>query len=206
MGLRSWFLENAYPLTYPSILTRRLKEEKMNSILDISAGDGNLARSIHKRFKGYMVGTDLFLPDLRRCLHDDRVLCDSRSLPFKDQGFGCVLASGIIEHLEKKDGMLFLSELERLSSAQIIVYTSNGFLPQGALEGNPFQVHRSAWSPTEFEGKGYHVYGISGLKRPPYPVNRLKRIFGFRPFIFLSQLVTYLNPRFAYHLLAVRNR
>lgn len=76
----------------------------------------------------------------------------------------CVVSIGNIEHLEKNIAILLLDEIENLAKKLVIFETPNGFVHQGPVDGNHYQIHRSGWLPREFRARGYKVYGTTGLK------------------------------------------
>jgi hypothetical protein len=41
---------------------------------------------------------------------------------------------------------------------------TNGFLPQGERDNNPYQLHRSGWSVSEMQDRGYRTIGVTGWK------------------------------------------
>jgi len=83
---------------------------------------------------------------------------------FKPGSFECVVAFDLIEHLEKSEGLRLLDDMERIASRKVVVFTPNGFLPQGALGGNEHQIHRSGWTVSEMRSRGYRVIGVHGIK------------------------------------------
>jgi len=114
-----------------------------------------------------LVGIDLFLPNLEfvrnHRVYDDVVQCEVSRLPFKDDSYDTVIASEVLEHLEKERGSECLREFERVSSKKVILLT-----PQhpGEREGfatsvgfNPYEAHVSKWSLDELRSLGYRVYG-----------------------------------------------
>ena len=76
----------------------------------------------------------------------------------------CVVSIGNIEHLERHDGELLLTEVENWASKLVIFETPNGFVHQGPIHGNQHQIHLSGWTPSDFRKRGYKVYGTTGLK------------------------------------------
>ena len=76
----------------------------------------------------------------------------------------CVVSIGNIEHLRKDDGIQLLNEIEKLAKKLVIFETPNGFVHQGSVDGNKYQIHLSGWLPSEFKKRGYKVYGTTGLK------------------------------------------
>jgi hypothetical protein len=97
----------------------------------------------------------------RRRVYDDLILADARYLPFRSRSVDTVLAFDLIEHLNKNKGKSLIKSLETIACRQVIILTPVGFLSQWCSESNPYQAHRSGWSPRDF--KGYYVRGIQGI-------------------------------------------
>lgn len=70
-----------------------------------------------------------------------------------DRDYDLVYALDVIEHLEKADGRRLLNELERVARRRVLIFTPNGFQPQE--DENPWNVHRSGWTPDDFRRRGY---------------------------------------------------
>lgn len=123
------------------------------------------------------------------------------------RSFDLVVALDVVEHFEKDDGRALLGALEAVARRRVVVFTPNGFLPQGEKDDNPLQVHRSGWTVDEFTERGYTVTGINGWKplrgelweprvKPPSVGHRLSAC---------TQPLVTRRPRLAFQLLAVRD-
>ncbi|MBI2901780.1 MAG: class I SAM-dependent methyltransferase [Planctomycetes bacterium] len=126
-----------------------------STVLDVGCGPESPLRST--------VAVDAHLPSLRRA-RGVRVAARAPRLPFRDGSFDAAVALDVVEHLDRRDGEVLLAELERVARRRVVVFTPNGFLEQGAREGNPFQVHRSGWTPADFARRGYRIVGVNGVK------------------------------------------
>jgi len=79
-----------------------------------------------------------------------------KSLP--DSSFDAIVLTDVLEHLEKADGMRLISEVERVSSSVVGIFTPLGFMPQHfastqdswGFEEVELQTHRSGWLPGDF--------------------------------------------------------
>lgn len=83
---------------------------------------------------------------------------------FGSRKVDCVVAIQSIEHLTKEDGNLLLEKVEEWSNKLIIFETPNGFVKQGAVDGNIYQIHLSGWNKYDFRYLGYKVLGTAGFK------------------------------------------
>lgn len=84
-----------------------------------------------------------------------------------------IVASDVIEHMDKADGMAFKHDIERMSADGAVVFTPYGFKEQSYKEGEKdswgyggthWQTHRSGWLPEEFEG--WHIITGKGEVEP----------------------------------------
>jgi SAM-dependent methyltransferase len=166
---------------YPELLDEAIGE--CTSLLDVGCGSGSPIQYLPRRFK-HTVGVDGFQPSLDRvralgCHHELRKadLLDIGSA-FPPKSFDVVVALDVIEHFEKPDGLRLLQMMEELARKRVVIFTPNGFLPQGVWDNNPHQIHRSGWTVKEMCKLGYRVIGLGGWKP-------LRKEFGeirFRPF------------------------
>jgi len=75
--------------------------------------------------------------------------------------FDVVSCLDTIEHLTKKEGEKWLDHFEEVADRLIIIFTPDGFLPQGPEQGEKFdelEKHRSGWEAEDFLKRGYCVY------------------------------------------------
>lgn len=134
------------------------------TVVDVGCGCNSLLSDIKKG--PLMVGLERYRPYVTggKDVHDYYVIGDAKAIPFKSGSFDCAAASEVIEHLEKKDGVRMLSEMERVARKKIILTTPNGFLPVPEDKDNPGEKHLSGWTVEELKALGFKVYGTSGLK------------------------------------------
>jgi hypothetical protein len=79
-----------------------------------------------------------------------------KSIP--DESFDAVVLTDVIEHLERNEGLLLISEVERVTSSIVGIFTPLGFMPQHfsskqdtwGFEEADLQTHRSGWLPNDF--------------------------------------------------------
>lgn len=151
--------------------TWRSLDKHGQSILDIGCGRGEPMQFINRKGQFLTVGADIFKPYLRECqrqgIHDSYVLCDIRSLPFRNKSFDIVLCMQVLEHLEKEVGRKLIEAMEKIARQQVIISTPLGRSEQHPYDGNLYQEHRRIWSPAELRMLGYKVRGY-GLPRIGY--------------------------------------
>ncbi|MBI3037327.1 class I SAM-dependent methyltransferase [Candidatus Woesearchaeota archaeon] len=161
----------------------------------------------------YSVGVDASLPSIQKSkkesIHNRYFRANVMNIGerFKPDSFDCVLASDLIEHLTKTEGLKLLGMMEKIASVKVIVFTPNGFLPQQGYDNNPFQLHKSGWTVDEMKKLGYHVIGINGWK----PLRGEQASIKLRPKLFwqiisdLTQLLTRNRPEKAFQILCVKS-
>lgn len=129
-----------------------------NSILDVGCGSNSPIQFFSKNM--YSVGIDVFAPSIEESknkgIHNKYYKMGVLDIgsKFSDNSFDCVLASDLIEHLEKKEGLKLIKLMEKIAKKKIIIFTPNGYLPQGECENNPYQEHKSGWTYLEMQKKG----------------------------------------------------
>lgn len=188
-------------------------------ILDVGCGEGDFMKSLLDATRpmlavSHTVGLDVFSSCLLRAkeIYTDVIRCDVRFLPFKDASCDVVLASQIIEHLGKNDGLTLIEDLERISNGTVIITAPVGHNPKKHLENNnPWQAHRSTWYPDEFKTRGFSVSGFAGAhfllgERSEF---RIKSKI-MEPFLFVISLLTQLITRklasASYQMLCIKRK
>ena len=201
------------PFTYPFIIRTNLKYEK--TLLDVGSGNGRFMTEINwdKKFK--VIGVELFDVYIKQAkatkLYEKILKKDIMELAFEKNSFDAVLASQIVEHFTKQEGILLIKKMERWAGNTVIIGTPNGHFHQEEWEGNKLQAHKSSWQGEDYKKLGYKVYG-QGFKlvygRNGFLSSSLAniRILSLVMFFFsylLSPFV-YFFPRHAAYLIAIK--
>ena len=181
------------------------------SVLDLGCGSSSPIREI--RWPFHSVGVDIFAPAVeesrRQEIHDEYHVSNVMDIGrrFAERSVDCVIALDLIEHLEKDKGEKLIDMMETIASKKVIIFTNNGYFPQGAYDGNEWQAHRSGWSGREMQERGYRVIGSNGWK----PLRGDRAQIKWRPKKLwfaasgLSQLMTKYIPSLAFQILCVKN-
>jgi hypothetical protein len=160
-----WVIGPYFPGISMNTIWRKLDKQAV-TILDIGGGPGEPMEFLGKKHRLCLkVNADITLSRLKqgqqKQSHDEYILCDARSLPFKEKSFDIVLCLEIIEHIPKEDGLRLLSDLDKIAKRQIILSTP----VNERIDPNPRKVktfpwsHFSTWHPTELRKLGYEVKG-----------------------------------------------
>lgn len=203
------FIHNNKDYLYYYFLFRNLSE--MKSVLDVGCGSNSPLSKISK--KPYSVGFDLFEPSLKKSkkqrIHTKYVVGNILELEkhFKNRAFDCVIGLDIIEHFTKKEGNKLLATMEDVAKSKVIVFTPNGFVKQSVYDNNIYQIHKSGWTVTDFQKRGYRVFGLRGPRwlRGEYASIKYKPWFFWGLVAFLTEPFYVFFPKSAYHLFAVKN-
>ncbi|MDP7457655.1 MAG: class I SAM-dependent methyltransferase, partial [Candidatus Woesearchaeota archaeon] len=147
-----------------------LRKELQNcsSILDLGCGENSPLRFITK--KGKRVGIDIFAPSIQKSkgkrIHDAYKVMNIEqvSKAFKKNSFDAVIALDLVEHLNKKESLRAIENMEQIARKKVIIFTPNGFLPQKPYDNNPHQTHKFGWTVNELQNQGYKVLGMNGWK------------------------------------------
>lgn len=183
-----------------------------DTVLDVGCGSNSPLGSIKNKL--YSEGVDSFLPSITKSkaqkIHNKYHKMDVLNIDkkFKSNSFDCVIAIDLIEHLTKEDGKKLIKKMEKIARKKVIIFTPNGFLPQGEYDNNPWQVHKSGWTVEEMQKKGYKVIGINGWKplRGEYAEPKFYPKIIWRIISDLTQVFTRNNPKKAFQILCIKTK
>jgi len=185
---------------------------KCKSLLDVGCGNDSPIKSFSQKM--YCVGVDAYGPSIEKSknfkIHNKyyKIFVLDIGEKFKPNSFDCVLASDLIEHLTKEEGIKLIEMMEKIAKNKVIIMTPNGFLPQGIYYNNPWQVHKSGWTVKEMKKRGYKVIGINGWKPLRGECARLR----FWPKYFwlriseITQFFVRNKPEKAFQILCVKTK
>lgn len=102
------------------------------SLLDVGCGSNSPVRRLTAAIP-QRTGVDAFGPALEASLaagiHTDGRQVDVLDIGrhFGDRSYDCVLASDVIEHLDKEDGLKLLAAMERIARHKVVVFSPTAF-------------------------------------------------------------------------------
>ncbi len=180
-------------------------------VLDVGCGTQSPLHYFSDRLEA--TGVDGYAPALEesreRRIHKNYLNLDLRKIgeSIPKNSYDCVVCLDVIEHFEKEPSREFIRTMEDVAKKRVILFTPNGFLPQGALGGNEFQIHRCGWDTNELEKLGYSVIGMYGLKnlRGEEASFRIKVPVLGRLISDFTQPYVRNRPQKAFALLAAKN-
>lgn len=151
------------------LIVRELGADAENmTALDVGTETGLSGGMLHTNWPHAQIdGVEADLKTAHACYlqrgYAYRAIYHAEAIPFlRDTGeqWDVVLAAEVVEHHEREEGLELLRLVKARARRLAIVTSPVGFLRQGPLEGNPYQVHRSGWTPEELEALGWTVYAI----------------------------------------------
>jgi len=211
------FFSCLFPTT---IFCLRKNLRDCESVLDLGCGSSSPLQFCKNIKHG--TGVEIFKPYLEasreKKIHAEYIESKIEDVNFPEKSFDAVLMIELLEHLPEETGHKMLEKAGKWARKKVIVSTPNGFLPQGAYDGNPFQKHLSGWSLKRMESLGFRCRGLSGLKflRQTNPAgissnqNDFMASIRLRPKFFwfvaatLSQTAIYYFPKHAFEIFCVK--
>lgn len=182
----------SHPLEHQDIVLHFVPNYTDKRVLDVGCGKGiygYLIRALKDK-NSYMVGVYIdkeYLAFVKRfSVYNDVVLCDIRKLPFREKTFDYTLATEVIEHLEKEEGLHLIEELKRITNERIVITTPNGGW-YGKGVGKEHMMYKSGWTTEEFRRLGFKVRGLGfRFLRPGAKLRYLPTLLSylFTPFTF----------------------
>lgn len=171
------------------------------SILDCGFGEGASAFLIKSVLDGvsYIDGIDIFKPNVDRQeklgLYDNVFLGDIRNVLDYFGYYDVIIATAVIEHLWKYEGLEVLNKLKDMSKLLIVFVPCGEKIDLGKSDnykGNPYNKHLSSWIESDFENIGFSTYVYDGRR-----MTRLTRFFDTMRRLFTLNK-PYLKSMFAW--------
>lgn len=202
--------------TLPYTLMRELRG--CETVLDLGCGPSSPVQ--YCACVRHSVGVEPFGPYVERArqagTHSEVIHARIEDLDYPQASFDAVVMIEVLEHLDEDAALATLRRAERWAKKKVIVTSPNGFVPQGALDGNELQAHRSGWPLRKMRELGFRSVGLAGLKWLRYDVHSdtmaddYFATIRWRPralwfaIAALSQLLTYRVPALAFGLFSTK--
>lgn len=103
----------------------------------------------------------------------DLDLSDHPGLPYD-----LVLCFEVLEHMDHADALNLLDGMREVGR-KVIVSTPSYFLKQGAIDANPYQIHRCAITPEDFRAYGYETRGVGNMRYLPVQSRIVQKMIPF---------------------------
>ncbi|RZD16866.1 MAG: class I SAM-dependent methyltransferase [Candidatus Acididesulfobacter guangdongensis] len=132
---KKYYLDRDYlPIHLQNAIENVLIQNNFHNILEVGVGTGRLMNSL--RDKGYNVKGIDSSPIAAEMT--GAIIGDATSIPFENESFDCVLGISIIEHLNEKDGLVFIKEIYRVlkKGGGVFLVTPNYSSPLRIIKGN----------------------------------------------------------------------
>ena len=202
------FLAPIYLKLCPAFYTILKRElSGCDSVLDLGCGYHS---PILRSNIPFSVGVELFEPYLqeskRKGIHSQYIKADIRKLEFQPKSFDAVIATEVLEHMGKQEGMELISKMEKWARKKVIITTPNGYpWPDNYSNNNP-RGYKCGWSVRELRSLGFIVRGIDGWKSIGRYTLFKKYGLAFlgRRISELTQKIAYYFPKLAFQLLAIK--
>ena len=134
------------------------------SILDIGVGFGgkgmlfreytDIWRGNYKNWKTRIDGIEVFedyITPLQLLIYDNIYIGEATKVFEKLGNYDLIYLGDIIEHFEKSEGKRFLARVLKKAKV-VIIATPSKVHPQGAVNNNEHEAHKSQWTPEDFPG------------------------------------------------------
>lgn len=131
-------------------LARQYRSLQPARVVDVGAGEGIYAMRFRPTHQGYWTAIEAWEPyvdrfDLRS-KYDDVILGDVRSidLPAAD----LYIAGDVLEHMPKQDALDLIDRMQQ-AAPHLFVSIPIIEIPQGHVNGNPYEEHHHHWTIAE---------------------------------------------------------
>lgn len=201
--IKAWITKQAES---PLLDILRTELNGCKRVLDIGCGVGSPIGKIRKNF--FLEGIDALPKSKVPTFYDKYKQGNIKELTkyYKEKSFDAAIVLDVIEHLKKKDGLKLIKDLEKIVKKKIIILTPSGFMYQGPVGGNIYQIHLSGWKAKEFQEKGFKTSGLHGFKflRGDLAAIKYKPWYVWLYISHLTQYITRYFPGIAFHVIAIK--
>ena len=206
------FLRTLRPEYQAIEIERLIVGNNSKTVLDLGCGSNSNLKFFKDKIE-YSVGIDVCKSDLdiskNHHIHNKYILDDVMNVDkyYSVKSFDCVMAIGLVEHLEKKQSLKLMEKMEKIARKLIVIGTPNGFISQEEYDNNPYQVHKSGFTLGDFTSRKYKVLGMDGLKMLRGENAKIK----YKPEVLFSIITNLIDPllrpfpKISFNLLAYKH-
>lgn len=84
--------------------------------------------------------------------------------------YDVIICGDMIEHLEKKEAWKLIEEMKKHARKAVVLSLPLGDCPQGPINDNEYEMHRSSWDVSEFRRRGAFVKRFPSFDMHPNAV------------------------------------
>ena len=129
-----------------------------------------------------------YVGTLQRAIYDHVYVGDALSVLPTLPCYDLVFAADVLEHFTRANGARFLEMAATRAALGVLIVTPAFELEQGEVFGNPFERHRSVWTPDDFGRwpaaevlvwrRQLIAFVPTGARRPPLPRTSMRDALG----------------------------
>lgn len=139
----------------------KLKSKNKLEILDLGIGCGNFGKLIKdSRINASIIGVEVWenYKNKKWEYYDKIVISEIISFLKKNKKkFDVVLLVDVLEHFNKRDGEIVLSEIKKITKRLSIISTPITKFSQDSYKNNLFEKHRYFWNERKLEDFGFKM-------------------------------------------------
>lgn len=153
-------------------LVPRIVAELPGTVLDVGAGEGTYAKLLGERDDLTIIALEVHKPYVEEYelegLYDRVIVGDvrTRKLPKVD----VVILGDVIEHLDPEDAQKVWDKARKAARKAVFASIPLGEHPQGAVNDNEHERHRSSWTNASVHELGGVVASWTGVEIGTYAV------------------------------------
>lgn len=143
-----------------------MKGRAVRTVLEVGTEHGWTGKALRDAFPGAAIRAIEIWPAYVELCRErgwyDAIACGDaiELLPAIRGPVDLAIACDVIEHLHTGDAVNVLAEMARIGKVAIVAMPI-GWQHQSRVDGNPYQEHKSAWTPAEMSALGWQTLATS---------------------------------------------
>jgi len=90
----------------------------------------------------------------------------------------------VLEHLSSRQALRALDKAEMIAKRRVVIVVPVGHVHNEAVDGNPYQLHKSVWSAEELRALGYEVRELYRVRRRWYGLKFGRTAFAVKNLVY----------------------